>query len=146
MTIRTAGVIGGGAWGTALAQVCARADLDVTLWAREPEVVESIHAMRENRLFLPGVTLHDEIAATTQLSHLAGCEMILAVAPARGADVVTFERDIEPILTRAGCNAGACHGKSGGQNGFALSIFGYDLDFDARPLGGVCDLGADESR
>jgi glycerol-3-phosphate dehydrogenase (NAD(P)+) len=83
MTIRSAGVIGGGAWGTALAQVCARADLDVTLWAREPEVVQSIHAMRENRLFLPGVTLHDEIAATTELSHLKGCDMVLAVPPAQ---------------------------------------------------------------
>lgn len=83
MTIRTAGVIGGGAWGTALAQVCARADLDVTLWAREPEVVESIHAMRENRLFLPGVTLHDEIAATTELKHLKGCDMVLAAPPAQ---------------------------------------------------------------
>jgi len=83
MSIRTAGVIGGGAWGTALAQVCARADLDVTLWAREAEVVESVHALRENRLFLPGITLHDEIAATSTLSHLKGCDMILAVAPAQ---------------------------------------------------------------
>ena len=39
---------------------------------------------------------------------------------------VTFERDVEPILTRAGCNAGACHGKSRGQNGFALSLLGFD--------------------
>ena len=42
----------------------------------------------------------------------------------------TFEKDIEPILTRAGCNAGACHGKSRGQNGFALSLFGFDTTFD----------------
>src|SRR5438105_8156984 len=39
---------------------------------------------------------------------------------------VTFERDIEPILTRAGCNAGACHGKARGQNGCALSLLGFD--------------------
>src|SRR5947208_69877 len=44
--------------------------------------------------------------------------------------VVTFERDVEPILTRAGCNAGACHGKARGQNGFALSLFGFDAGFD----------------
>ena len=43
---------------------------------------------------------------------------------------VTFERDVEPILTRAGCNAGACHGKARGQNGFALSLLGFDPDFD----------------
>ncbi len=51
------------------------------------------------------------------------------VTPAFAADV-TFERDIQPILTRAGCNAGACHGKARGQNGFALSLFGFDSAFD----------------
>jgi hypothetical protein len=46
---------------------------------------------------------------------------------------ITFERDIEPILTRAGCNAGACHGKARGQNGFSLSLSGFDQshDYDA---------------
>lgn len=42
----------------------------------------------------------------------------------------TFELDVMPVLTAAGCNAGACHGKSRGQNGFALSLLGYDADFD----------------
>ena len=58
---------------------------------------------------------------------------LLAGSPCRWADAsspVTFERDVEPILTRAGCNAGACHGKSRGQNGFALSLLGFDPDFD----------------
>src|SRR6516164_2906950 len=44
--------------------------------------------------------------------------------------VVTFEFDIQPLLTRFGCNAGACHGKARGQNGFALSLLGFDPDFD----------------
>jgi len=43
---------------------------------------------------------------------------------------VGFERDIQAILTKAGCNAGACHGKQRGQNGFALSLLGFDADFD----------------
>ncbi len=43
---------------------------------------------------------------------------------------VLFETDILPILTSAGCNAGACHGKARGQNGFALSLLGFDADFD----------------
>ncbi len=43
---------------------------------------------------------------------------------------VDFERDVEPVLTRLGCNAGACHGKARGQNGFALSLLGFDRDFD----------------
>jgi hypothetical protein len=47
---------------------------------------------------------------------------------------VTFESDIQPLLTRLGCNAGACHGKSRGQNGFALSLLGFDSDFDYGAL------------
>jgi hypothetical protein len=43
---------------------------------------------------------------------------------------VNFELDVLPVLTAAGCNAGACHGKARGQNGFALSLLGYDPDFD----------------
>jgi hypothetical protein len=41
-----------------------------------------------------------------------------------------FANDIQPILTRYGCNAGGCHGKASGQNGFKLSLFGFDADFD----------------
>ena len=78
-----AGVIGAGAWGTALAQVCARAGLQVTLQAREAEVVESIAAKRENSLFLPGVALESEIAAVADMAGLADCDLILAVAPAQ---------------------------------------------------------------
>ena len=55
-----------------------------------------------------------------------------------GADTVTpasnaslkFELDIQPILTARGCNSGPCHGKSRGQNGFALSLLAFDADFD----------------
>ncbi len=47
---------------------------------------------------------------------------------------VTFESDVQPLLTRFGCNAGACHGKSRGQNGFALSLLGFDSDFDYDSL------------
>jgi glycerol-3-phosphate dehydrogenase (NAD(P)+) len=81
--MRSAGIIGGGAWGTALAQVCARAGLAVTLWAREAEVVEAINAAHENPLFLPGVTLDAAIAATGDPADLAGADLVLAVAPAQ---------------------------------------------------------------
>jgi Protein of unknown function (DUF1553)/Protein of unknown function (DUF1549) len=53
---------------------------------------------------------------------------------AEPARTVTFEFDVQPLLTRFGCNAGACHGKSRGQNGFALSLLGFDSDFDYRAL------------
>ena len=47
---------------------------------------------------------------------------------------VTFERDVEPVLARYGCNSGACHGKASGQNGFKLSLLGYDPAFDHAAL------------
>jgi Protein of unknown function (DUF1549)/Protein of unknown function (DUF1553) len=47
---------------------------------------------------------------------------------------VDFERDVQPLLTRYGCNAGACHGKARGQNGFQLSLLGFDPNFDYDAL------------
>jgi glycerol-3-phosphate dehydrogenase (NAD(P)+) len=81
--IRTVGVIGAGAWGTALAQVCARAGLDVTLWARESEVRDSIRDYGQNALFLPGVALDPGLKVTGALADLTGAHMILAVPPAQ---------------------------------------------------------------
>jgi glycerol-3-phosphate dehydrogenase (NAD(P)+) len=83
MEFRSAGVIGAGAWGTALAQVTGWAGLDTLLQAREPEVVESIRERRINEAFLPGVTLDDHVAVTPDLADLAGCDLILAVPPAQ---------------------------------------------------------------
>ncbi|MCX8474357.1 MAG: NAD(P)-dependent glycerol-3-phosphate dehydrogenase [Sphingomonas sp.] len=77
------GVIGAGAWGTALAQVAARGGRPVTLWAREPEVVESVNGAHENRQFLAGVSLADSIRATGDLAELAGHDALLVVAPAQ---------------------------------------------------------------
>ncbi len=56
------------------------------------------------------------------------------VVEADGPPRVTFEHDVMPILTRAGCNAGACHGKARGQNGFQLSLLGFDPNFDYDAL------------
>ncbi len=81
--IASVGVIGAGAWGTALALVSVRAGLDVTLWAREAVVVESIAARRENAFFLPGVALDRRLKVTGDLADLAEADMILAVPPAQ---------------------------------------------------------------
>ncbi len=83
MQFKTAGVIGAGAWGTALAQVAGWAGLDVLLQAREPEVVESIRARRINEAFLPGITLDDRVSVTSDLADLGACDLILAVPPAQ---------------------------------------------------------------
>jgi hypothetical protein len=53
---------------------------------------------------------------------------------ADAAEQVSFELDVQPILTARGCNAGACHGKQRGQNGFQLSLLGFDSDFDFAAL------------
>ena len=83
MQFKTAGVIGAGAWGTALAQVAGWAGLDVLLQAREPEVVESIRARRINEAFLPGVVIDDHVSVTGDLADLGACDLILAVPPAQ---------------------------------------------------------------
>ena len=55
--MKRVGVVGAGAWGTALAITAARAGGEVTLWAREPEVVASINERGINEMFLPGIKL-----------------------------------------------------------------------------------------
>lgn len=76
-------VIGGGAWGTALAQVASSSGQDVLMWAREPEVVDSINDSHENRLFLAGQTLNRTVRATGDLADLEDCDAWLVVTPAQ---------------------------------------------------------------
>jgi glycerol-3-phosphate dehydrogenase (NAD(P)+) len=86
--VNKVGIIGGGAWGTALAAVARTAGADVLLWAREPEVVEAIERRHENPLFLPDVALDPAIRATGHLAALAATDAWLFVAPAQ------FARDV----------------------------------------------------
>lgn len=82
MNAMRVGVIGGGAWGTALAEVAASGG-EVRLWARETDVVETVNTRHENTAFLPGVRLSDRIVATGDLKSLANCDMWLVVTPAQ---------------------------------------------------------------
>jgi len=77
------GIIGGGAWGTALAQVLRRAGRDAVIWAREAEVVAAINTGHSNPLFLPGVALDPAIRATADLAEAARADALLLVAPAQ---------------------------------------------------------------
>jgi glycerol-3-phosphate dehydrogenase (NAD(P)+) len=77
------GIIGAGAWGTALAQVAAKAGQTVVLWALEEEVTSSINTSHQNLAFLPGIVLSDQIVATSNLADLAEVEAVLAVVPAQ---------------------------------------------------------------
>ena len=77
------GVVGAGAWGTALAQVAAADGAPVMLWAREPEVVDAINGSHENTSFLKGVPLRESIRATGDMAELSECEAFLIVSPAQ---------------------------------------------------------------
>lgn len=103
------GVIGGGAWGTALAQVAAYRGEPVTLWARESEVVAGINRHHENQLFLAGVPLSPSIRATGSLGDLAGCDALLVVAPAQHVRAVLAETAVGTtplVLCAKGIEAG----------------------------------------
>jgi glycerol-3-phosphate dehydrogenase (NAD(P)+) len=77
------GIAGGGAWGTALANMAAARRHDVALWMRDGVQAETIARTRENARFLPGIRLHDGIRPTGTLADLAACDPVLLVTPAQ---------------------------------------------------------------
>lgn len=77
------GVIGGGAWGTAIAQMLTREGQDVLIWCREEEVATAINTQHENTVFLPGVALKPALKATHDLADLHRMDALFAVAPAQ---------------------------------------------------------------
>ncbi len=82
MTERRVAVLGGGAWGTALADTLARNGHRARVWARSPEVAEEIGRARTNRRYLPGARLSEELEATADLPEaLEGAEVVLSACP-----------------------------------------------------------------
>ncbi len=77
------GVVGGGAWGTALACLARRAGRRVTLWSRDPAISTAIAQDRANPVYLPGITLDAGIEATADPESLAACDALLLVCPAQ---------------------------------------------------------------
>lgn len=77
------GVIGAGAWGTALAQSLANSGRDVLMWARENEVVESINNDHENSMYLKDVRLNEMIKATHNMDDISHCDLFLISTPAQ---------------------------------------------------------------
>jgi glycerol-3-phosphate dehydrogenase (NAD(P)+) len=75
-------VLGAGAWGTALADLLASRGLEVRLWAREPDVVESVNGMHENQRFLPGCVLDRSLEAFSTISDVvADSEVVVFASP-----------------------------------------------------------------
>lgn len=83
MTIEKLAVIGGGAWGTALAQVAANGGRETLLWAMEDDVVTAVNRIHENPVYLKGIKLEPAIRATGNFSDLASADAWLVVTPAQ---------------------------------------------------------------
>ena len=77
------GILGGGAWGTALAQVAAQSGGNVLLWALEEDVVAAVNRIHENPIYLKDVTLSSAIRATGNFSELSACDALLVATPAQ---------------------------------------------------------------
>lgn len=97
------GIIGAGAWGTALAILYAQAGFPVTLWVRREEQAVRMRASHDNAVYLPGFALPDSVAITTTLSDLADCDVWLSVVPAQSTrDIVQQLRNVvatpKPLL------------------------------------------------
>ena len=81
--LQSVGVIGGGAWGTALAQSLRHAGRDVLLWARDSSVVKGINARHTNELRLPGIVLDSELRATADIADAARQDFLVIAVPAQ---------------------------------------------------------------
>ncbi len=77
------GVVGGGAWGTALACLARRAGRRVTLWSRDPAISSAIADNRSNPVYLPGFALEAGIEAAPDHAALDGCDALLLACPAQ---------------------------------------------------------------
>jgi glycerol-3-phosphate dehydrogenase (NAD(P)+) len=111
MTIKHIAVLGGGAWGAALAQTCARAGRSVTLWEHDAANAEHLIAKRESR-FLPGALLDDGIQITRDLHEAARSDAVLLVVPAQAmrSVVTALAKSVSAKTPLIACAKGIEHG------------------------------------
>ena len=111
MTMQKISVLGGGAWGAALALTCARAGRDVTLWEHDAGNAEHLATKRESR-FLPGVKLDDSIRLARDLGEAANADAILLVVPAQvlRAVVTSLSPALRAHTPLIACAKGIEHG------------------------------------
>jgi glycerol-3-phosphate dehydrogenase (NAD(P)+) len=103
-----AGVIGAGAWGTALAQLLASNGQPVALWALEPDVIDAINGVHENPLYLANIPLSPSIRATGAMADLGTCDLLLVVSPAQHLRSVVAQAPagVPLVLCSKGIEAG----------------------------------------
>jgi len=106
--LKNIGIIGAGAWGTALATVAVRSGCRTTLWARDPKVATDINRHHENRKYLPGIDLDETIVATSDLADFADKDALLFATPAQalGETAKKLEPHIKHPLPVAICSKG----------------------------------------
>ena len=111
MTIQRIAVLGGGAWGTALALTCARAGREVTLWEHDASNAENLEIKRESR-FLPGVRLDPAIRVVRDLAETAHADVMLLVVPAQALRSVctVLAEVLSPSIPLVACAKGIEHG------------------------------------
>jgi glycerol-3-phosphate dehydrogenase (NAD(P)+) len=91
MALQTVGIVGAGAWGTALGMSARRAGRDVLIWAYEPETIAEINEAHRNSLYLPGFALDPAIKATARLNEVAACDLLLMATPAQELRAIAGE-------------------------------------------------------
>jgi glycerol-3-phosphate dehydrogenase (NAD(P)+) len=107
-TFQHFGIIGAGAWGTALAATLGRAGRDVTLWAHNPDIAEAVNSRHENTQHLPGLALDPAIRATHDLSVFGGADALIFAMPAQrlraiaqGLKAAAAFRNAPPVVIAA---------------------------------------------
>jgi glycerol-3-phosphate dehydrogenase (NAD(P)+) len=103
MALQSVGIVGAGAWGSALAITSRRAGRDVLIWALEPETLADINQRHRNEVYLPGVKLDPAIEATARLNEVANCDLLLLATPAQhvreiAAGLAPYVKDQQPLV------------------------------------------------
>ncbi|MGI8725592.1 MAG: NAD(P)H-dependent glycerol-3-phosphate dehydrogenase [Methyloceanibacter sp.] len=103
MAFQSVGIVGAGAWGTALAITTRRAGRDVLIWAYEPETLDDINQRHRNTTYLPGVELDPAIEATARFNEVATCDVLQIVTPSQhvrgiGAELAPYVKAGQPLV------------------------------------------------
>jgi len=103
MAFQSVGIVGAGAWGSALAITSRRAGRDVLIWAHEPETLTDINQRHRNDVYLPGIKFDAAIEATARLNEVANCDVLLMATPAQylrevAGALAPYVKDRQPLV------------------------------------------------